>query len=217
MPACAVLFWISYICVTLVALSKAFCASSCSHFTMSRLLASVAITCEARAPFSPISLNTGANASMLPISLKRSMIIRKPAFASSAITFLNCSAFRFSALANLSLSLYASIISFDTAVADISAACPFASRTAPMAISCGSVMPAALPTPPIRLAKFARYAELAVQFWDSSVIVEPIDSSACSVPSSLLMPKMSDSFDSTSVAPSPMSDSATLIWSAPRT
>ena len=86
-----------------------------------------------------------------------------------------------------------------------------------MAISCGSVMPAALPTPPIRLAKFARYAELAVQFWDSSVIVEPIDSSACSVPSSLLMPKMSDSFDSTSVAPSPMSDSATLIWSAPRT
>jgi hypothetical protein len=49
----------------------------------------------------------------------------------------------------------------------------------------------------------ARYALPAVQFWDSSVIVEPMESKVCSVPNCCLMPKMSDSFDSTNVAPSP--------------
>ena len=82
---------------------------------------------------------------------------------------------------------------------------------------CGIVISACAPTPAIRLAKLAKYGAEAVQFWESSLITEPTDSKAFSVPSRSSSPKMVVSFERVSVAPSPSSFSATLIWSAART
>ena len=76
------------------------------------------------------------------------------------------------------------------------------------------VISACAPTPAIRLAKLARYGADAVQFWESSLITEPTESSAFSVPSRFSSPKMLVSLESVSVAPSPSSSSATFIWSA---
>ena len=76
------------------------------------------------------------------------------------------------------------------------------------------VISAWAPTPAIRLAKLARYGADAVQFCESSLMTEPTDSSAFSVPNRSSSPKMLVSLESVSVAPSPSSSSATLIWSA---
>ena len=200
-----------YSLVTEVASLKAFAASSCSHRTISRLPASAEITCAARAPFSPISLNTGARTSMFPNLLRVSSNIRRPSLVPLASASLNFSAFMPVALITLSCCLNISIISFDTAVADISTAWPCESRTAANPIICGIVIWACAPTPAIRLAKLARYGAEAVQFCESSLITEPTDRSAFSVPRRSSSPNMVVSFESVSVAPSPSSSRATFI------
>ena len=82
---------------------------------------------------------------------------------------------------------------------------------------CGMVISAWAPTPAIRLAKLARYGAAAVQFWDNSLMTEPTDNSAFSVPRRSSSPKILVNLLNVSVAPSPNSSSATLIWSAART
>ena len=122
--ACTVLFCTLYSLVTEVASWNAFVASSCSHFTISRLPAKAEITWAARAPFSPISLNTGASTSMLPNSWSLSSSIRRPSFVLRVSASLKRSALIPVALMTLSCCLNISIISLETAVADISTACP---------------------------------------------------------------------------------------------
>ena len=114
----------------------------------------------------------------------------------------------------LSFSLNISIITFDTAVADISTACPWLSSTAAKPMISGIVIFAWAPTPAMRCVKFARYGAEAVQFCDNSLITEPTASRAFSVPSRCSSPKMFVNFERVSVAPSPRSSKATLIWSA---
>ena len=142
--------------VTDVPSSKAFAASSCSHFTVSRFPASAEMTCAARAPFSPISLNTGASASMLPILLNVSNRYIKPSLVDFFSSALNLLASIFVAERILSFCLNMSIISFERAVADISTACPWLSRTAANPIICGIDICACEPTPAIRFANSAR-------------------------------------------------------------
>ena len=82
---------------------------------------------------------------------------------------------------------------------------------------CGIVISAWAPTPAIRFAKLAKYGADAVQFCESSLMTEPTDSSAFSVPSRSSSPNIVVNFDSVRVAPSPSSSRATFIWSAART
>ena len=56
-----------------------------------------------------------------------------------------------------------------------------------------------------------------MQFCDNSFITEPTAKSDCSVPSRSSSPKILVNLESWSVAPSPRSSNATLIWSAART
>ena len=75
-------------------------------------------------------------------------------------------------------------------------------------------MPACAPTPAMRLPNSAKYPALAVQFCERSLITLPTASKLFSVPSRASSPKMLVNFERVSVAPSPSSSSATLIWSA---
>ena len=154
---------------------------------------------------------------MLPSLFSVSSSIRRPSFVERDSASLNFSAFMPVALMTLSCCLNISMMSLETAVADISTACPCESSTAAKPIICGIVISACAPTPAIRFAKLARYGAAAVQFCESSLMTEPTDSRAFSVPSLSSSPKMLVSLLKVSVAPSPNSSSATLIWSAART
>ena len=121
-PAWTVLFCTSNSFVTEAASLYAFAASPCCHFTVSMLAARAAITCEALAPFSPISLNTGASTSILPSSCNRSISIISPSLVLRFRASLNLSAFMPVALTILSCSLNRFMISLERAVADISTA-----------------------------------------------------------------------------------------------
>ena len=210
-PACTVLFCTSYSSVTDVASWKAFAASCCSYFIISRLPANAEITWAARAPFSPMSLNTGASTSMLPNECNCSSSISNPSLVLRVTVSLNFCAFSPVALMIWSCCLNISIITFDTAVEDISTFCPCESSTAASPMISGMVIRACAPTPAMRCAKFARYGADAVQFCESSLMTEPTASRAFSVPSLSSSPKMFVSFDSVSVAPSPNSSRATFI------
>ena len=106
--------------VTEVASSKAAVACSCCHFTICTFPASVASTCEARAPFSPMFLNTGASTSMLPSFFSCSRSIKSPSFVLRFSAAFSSSKSMPVALAIFDGSLKRFMMSCESAVADIS-------------------------------------------------------------------------------------------------
>ena len=119
-PACTVVFCTVYSLVTEVPSLNALAASSCSHLIISRLPANADMTWAARAPFSPMSLNTGASTSMFPRECSCSSSISRPSLVSRVTVSLNFFAFRPVAFTIWSCCLNISMMTFDTAVEDIS-------------------------------------------------------------------------------------------------
>ena len=142
--------------VTDVASSNDCVACFCCHFTISTLPAKVAKTCEARAPFSPMFLKTGASTSMLPSFFNCCNNIKSPSLVLRFNALLSSSKSMPVAFAILLGSLNKFMMSCERAVADISHAWPWLSNTAAKAMICGIVIPACAPTPAMRLPNSAR-------------------------------------------------------------
>ena len=106
--------------VTEVASSNDWVACSCCHFTISTLPAKVAKTCEARAPFSPMFLKTGASTSMLPSFFSCCNNIKSPSLVLRFNALFSSSKSMPVALAILLGSLNKFMMSCERAVADIS-------------------------------------------------------------------------------------------------
>ena len=159
MPACAVLLKMLYSLVAEVASVKALFASSCSHLTISRWVASVARTWDMRMPSMPKSLNSGdraAKASASPISCSLPRNISTPSLVDLFSVSVNFWTSRPTVRAS-SWGFWKSIMmSLESADADISTFWPFASSVAANARISGIVILAWAPTPARRWANCTR-------------------------------------------------------------